>query len=375
MRIPLLDLKRQHAGIGAEVESALLAVVRSQHFILGPAVEQFETALAAHLGIEHVVGVASGTDALHLSLRALDVGPGDEVVTTAFSFFATAGTIALTGARPVFADIDPRTFNLAPASVEERITPRTKAIVVVHLFGQCAAMGEIGDIGRRHGLPVIEDAAQAIGATCEGRPAGGMGVAGCLSFFPSKNLGAFGDGGAVVTRDAEVARKVRRLRAHGSEPKYVHHLVGTNSRLDAIQAAVLRAKLGHLARWTEARREHAAHYSARLSGCAGVRVPHVEPGCHHVFNQYTLRVPDRDGLRAHLATAGVGTEIYYPLPLHLQPCFADLGYRSGDLPESERAATGVISLPVFPELREVELDYVMDSIERYYAMETVEASR
>ena len=367
MYVPLLDLNRQHHAIGTEIEAALLDVVRSQVFILGPTVERFEQSLAGWLGIEAAVGVASGTDALYLALRALGVGPGDEVVTTTFSFFASAGTIVQTGARPVFTDIDPQTFNMDPAALERAITSHTKAVVVVHLYGQCAAMSSIENIAQRHGVPVVEDAAQAIGATYDGRPVGSFGIAACLSFFPSKNLGAFGDGGAVVTRDQTFAERIRRLRVHGSKPKYVHHLVGTNSRLDAIQAAVLSAKLGHLEKWTSARSENAARYSKELAGCAGVRVPVVADRARHVFNQYTLRAMERDLLREHLRAAGVGTEVYYPLPLHLQPCFSDLGYRRGQFPESERASREVLSIPVFPELRREEIGYVIDAVKAFYA--------
>lgn len=374
-QVALLDLRRQFEQIGTEVRERIEDVLRSQSFILGAIVEELEDRLATYLEVPHAVGVASGTDALLLPLRAFNMQPGDEVITSPFTFFATAGAIHNAGARPVFVDIDPITFNLDPTRLEHAITKRTRAMVPVHLFGQMASMEPVMALARRRGIYVLEDAAQSIGARqCrngESHRAGQFGDAAALSFFPSKNLGAFGDGGMVVTGDAEIARRVRRLRVHGGMKMYHHDEVGFNSRLDTLQAAVLLAKLPYLECWSEARRRHAAWYDARFEALeradALVR-PRVIDGNVAVYNQYTLRVTNRDRLREHLAAKGIGTAIYYPRPLHLQPCFAHLGYREGDFPEAERAATEVLSIPVYPELRVDEREQVAVAIEEFYGV-------
>jgi len=351
--VPLLDLQAQYAPLREAILAAIARVCDSQRFIMGPEIDALEGELAALIGVEHVIAVSSGTDALLLALMALGIGPGDEVITTTYSFFATAGCVVRVGARPVLVDIDPTTFNMDPAAIDRAITPRTRAIIPVHLFGLCADMEAITGIAARIGVPVIEDAAQAIGASHASRPAGGMGAIGCFSFFPSKNLGAFGDAGVVTTNDAELARKVRLLRTHGMEPKYYHSAVGGNFRMDALQAAVLRVKAPHLGAWTEARRVNASRYT-RLFRDAGlldrVQLP-VEPsGRRHVFHQFVLRVPGRDRLKQHLDARRIGNEIYYAVPFHLQPCFADLGHRRGDFPHAERAADESLAIPIYPEL-------------------------
>ncbi len=366
MKVPLLDLTAQYAAIRDELEAAVTRVVHSQRFVLGPVVEACEEAIAEYVGARHGIGVSSGTDALLLALMAEGVGPGDEVVTTPFSFFATAGVIARVGATPVFVDVDPVTLNIDPARAVERITARTRAIIPVHLFGQMAEMGPIMAAARERGIAVIEDAAQAIGARHEGRRAGSVGDYGCFSFFPTKNLGGWGDGGLVVTGDARRAERLRALRVHGETTRYHHRVVGGNFRLDALQAAVLHAKLPHLERWTEARIANAALYTRLLAPVANrcgdlLRLPGVATG-RHVFNQYVIRLAERDRIRAELEAAGVGTAIYYPVPLHLQECFASLGYGPGDLPVSERAASRVLALPVFPELTEAQIRYVAHTI-------------
>lgn len=369
MAVPLIDLEAQYASIRDEIDAAIAEVVRSQRFVLGPVVERFEAEIAALLGVRHAIGCASGTDALLLALRALDLEPGDEVIVPAFTFFATAGAVWNAGLRPVFADIDPETFNLTASTASAVLTPRTRAVIAVHLFGQMADMTSLREFAGRHGLALIEDAAQAIGARQriggQWRHAGTVGTAGCFSFFPTKNLGAFGDAGMVTTDDDVLAERIRKLRVHGGRQMYHHELVGTNSRLDALQAAVLSAKLPHLARWTERRRANAAAYAERLAGVPGIRVPVVRPGNEHVFNQYTLRVDRRDELKAHLDRQGIGNAIYYPVPLHLQPCFAPLGYGPGDFPVSERAAREVLSIPVYPELTAAQLDEVAGRIAEF----------
>ena len=366
IKVPLLDLTAQYAAIREELDAAVARVVRSQRFVLGPVVEACEEAVAEYVGARHGIGVSSGTDALLLPLMAEGIGPGDEVVTTPFSFFATAGVIARVGATPVFADVDPATLNIDPAQVAERITERTRAIIPVHLFGQMAEMAPIMAIARERGIPVIEDAAQAIGARHQGVRAGSLGDYGCFSFFPTKNLGGWGDGGLVVTNDAARAERLRAMRVHGETAPYHHRFVGGNFRLDALQAAVLLAKLPHLERWIAARIANAALYTRLLGPFAErcdhrLRLPRVVAD-HHVFNQYVIRVADRDRVRADLETAGVGTAIYYPIPLHLQECFASLGHRPGDLPVSERAAGRVLALPVFPELTEAQIRHVAGAI-------------
>jgi dTDP-4-amino-4,6-dideoxygalactose transaminase len=363
-KVPLLDVGRGNNPLREEFLAAVAAVIDSGRFLHGPEVTALENNVARMCGVEHAVGCASGSDALLLALMALDIGPGDEVIVPSFTFFATASAVSRLGAKPVFADIDPATFNIAPAAIEAAITPATRAIIPVHLFGQCADMDPILAIARRHKLRVIEDAAQAIGATYQGRPAGSMGDMGCLSFYPTKNLGGFGDGGMLTTRDAELAARLRLLAAHGMSPRYYHREVGINSRLDTLQAAILGVKLQYLGEWTAARQANAARYwqlfsEAGLEGSYGL--PQASTGCGHVWNQYTIRVPGarRDAVKAHLAQAGVGAEIYYPVPLHEQQCFAHLGYRPGSLPATEQAAREVLSLPIFPELADAELQTVV----------------
>ena len=367
-RVPLLDLRAQYATIRDEVDAAVQRVIASQHFILGPEVAALEQEIAEYCGAAHALGVSSGTDALLIALMALGVGPGDEVVTTPFTFFATAGVVARLGARTVFVDIDPDSFNIDPAAVDGAITPATRAIVPVHLFGRVANMDPLLATARRTGIAVVEDAAQAIGARDDqGRSAGALGDMGCFSFFPSKNLGAFGDAGMVTTSDDALARLLQRLRVHGSEPKYYHSIVGGNFRLDALQAAVLRVKLPYLDRWSAARRRNAQRYRELFTE-AGLE-PHVGlptdvPG--HIYNQFVIRVAERDALRAYLEQHGVGTEIYYPLPLHLQECFAGLGYGPGDFPHSEKAAREVLALPIYPELDEADLQHVVAAIAGFF---------
>ena len=350
--------------------AAVLRVIERQQFILGEEVAALERAVAELSRTRYAIGCASGTDALLLSLRTLDLKPGDEVITPAFTFFATAGTIHNTGGRPVFADIEEGSFNLDPAAVEAAITPRTRAIVVVHLFGQMARIEAIQAIAARHGLPMIEDAAQAIGARRqiggEWRLAGETGYAGTLSFFPSKNLGGWGDGGMIVTQDEALATRLRRLRTHGGARQYHHDEVGYNSRLDTLQAAVLLAKLPHLVGWSEARRARALRYSEAFSGMEQVRTPVIEPGNEHIFHQYTLRVERRNALVEHLKGRGIGCAVYYPVPLHLQPCFADLGYQAGSLPRTEAASREVISLPLYPELGSEAQRTVVDAVRGFY---------
>lgn len=367
--VPLLDLSAQFAQVEAEVRAAVDDVVRSQRFVLGEVVEECERALARYCGCAHAVGVSSGTDALLAALMAEGVGPGDEVVTTPYSFFATAGVVARLGATPVFADVDPVTLNIDPAQVERRVTKRTKAIVPVHLFGRMADMAPIMDVAERRGLVVVEDAAQAVGAEYRGRRAGSIGHYGCFSFFPSKNLGAFGDGGMVVADDAERARRVAALRMHGQTRQHFHDVVGGNFRLDALQAAVVQAKLPRLDDWTEGRRANARRYADLLGrrelGDLGLELPAAEdpPGGRQVFNQYVVRVPKRDAVRAALGRAQIGTAVYYPIPLHLQPCFSGLGGRRGDCPVSERAADRALALPVYPELSEAAVQRVAGALE------------
>ena len=388
MKVPLLDLTPQYEKIAAEVQAAIARVCRSQQFILGAEVRELELRLARYSGCAHGIGVSSGTDALLLALMALGIGPGDEVITSPFTFFATAGTIARLGARPLFCDIDGQDFNLSPARVDELIARecevrgdggnrhvihrktggRVKAIMPVHLYGQVCDMDALMGIASRLGLYVIEDAAQAIGAQDGGgRMAGGIGHIGCFSFFPTKNLGAFGDAGLCTTSDSALAERMRVLRVHGAEPKYHHSLIGGNFRLDEIQAAVLNVKLGSLDDWMAARDRHARQYSEALSAAGAVVTPVRSRGGRHVWNQYVIRAQRRDELRQHLAAAGVGTEIYYPIPLHLQQCFAYLAYRPGQLPEAERAAREVLALPVFPELSPAQIDHVTGTIQRFYS--------
>jgi len=370
VNVPLVDLVAQYRTIKDEVLPAIQAVIESQQFVMGPAVPRLESAVAQLAHAKHGIACASGTDAVLLPLKALDLEPGDEVITTPFTFFATAGTIHNAGGTPVFVDIEPGTFNIDPAAVEAAITPRTRAIVPVHLYGQMAAMERLLAIARARGLKIVEDAAQAIGARRsidgEWRMAGELGWATGYSFFPSKNLGAWGDGGMMVTSDDALAERLRRLRLHGGAKQYHHDEVGTNSRLDSLQAAVLLAKLPHLEAWSAKRREHAAYYTRGLADRPAVRPPAVDPANEHIFHQYTLRAERRDDLQAHLKRHGIGSAIYYPVPLHLQPCFSHLGYRPGRLPESERASAEVLSLPVYPELTQGQLDCVIETIGGFY---------
>jgi dTDP-4-amino-4,6-dideoxygalactose transaminase len=365
LKVPLLDLKLQYAPLREEILAAIARVCDEQRFIMGPEVDGFEAEVAARLGVTHAVGVSSGTDALLLAMMALRIGPGDDVIVPAFSFFATAGCVARLGARPVFVDVDPVTFTMVPDQLQKAVTSRTRAVIPVHLYGLCADMDLIGEIAARAGVPVIEDAAQAIGSTWKGRPAGALGTVGCFSFFPSKNLGAFGDAGLVTTSDAALAARLRLLREHGAQPKYHHREVGGNFRLDALQAAVLRVKLPHLAAWSERRRRNAAVYAelfAASGAAARIRLP-VEPrGQTHIYHQYIVRVPDRDGLRAHLASRDIGTEVYYPVPLHRQECFAGEGAAAASCPHAEAAASEVLALPIYPELTRAQQEYVVSSI-------------
>jgi len=363
--VPLLNLVAQYQPIREEVLAAITRVCDSQRFIMGPEVEGLERELALMLEVKEAVGVSSGTDALLAAMMALNIGPGDEVVTSTYSFFATAGCVVRLGATPVLVDIDPVTYNIDPAAVAAAITPRTKAIIPVHLYGCSADMTPLLEIAAKSGVAVIEDAAQAIGTRYRGRPVGGLGTIGCFSFFPSKNLGAFGDGGLVTTNDAALAHRLRLVRNHGAEPKYFHTIVGANFRLDALQAAVLRVKLPHLAMWTEARRLNAERYRRMLAplAAAGSVVLPVEPeGIYHIYNQFVIRLAERDRVRAALDARRVGTEIYYPVPFHLQECFAVLGHSKGDFPAAEDAADHTLALPIFGELTEAEQRYVVDSI-------------
>ncbi len=364
MTVPILDLKAQYATIKEEIQAAVNSVLENQHFILGPEVKALEKEIAEYCGTKYAVGVASGTDALILGLRACGVGPGDEVIVPSFTFIATADAVSLLGAEPVFADIDPDTYNIDPKSIERRITPRTKAIVPVHLYGQSADMDPILALAKKHNLKVIEDTAQAIGATYKGRKTASMGDVGCISFFPSKNLGGYGDGGMVVTNSEEVARHLSSLRAHGSSKKYLSDEQGWNSRLDELQAAILRVKLRHLDQWSIQRREAARRYDNLLQGLPGIVVPKRNGFGDHVFHQYTVRVPQRDLMQKRLAEVGVTTMVYYPHPIHLQPIYSSLGYRPGDLPVTEEACQQVFSLPMFPELTPDQSEYVTTALTR-----------
>lgn len=367
MQVPLLDLKAQYSTIKAEVDAAIADVMESQHFILGPMVDQCEKAIARYCGCSHAVGVSSGSDALLACLMAENTGPGDEVITTPYTFFATAGAIARVGATPVFVDIDPATYNLDTSLISSKVTARTRAIIPVHLYGQTADMDAVMGVAKEHNLIVIEDAAQAIGAEYKGRRAGSIGHYGCFSFFPSKNLGAAGDAGMIVTNDAQRAEKLKCLRGHGAKPKYYHRIIGGNFRLDAIQAAIVSAKLPHLDDWTAARQHNAKRYD-QLFGEAGlpIELPAVVAG-RHIFNQYVIRLSGRDEMQAFLQKKGVGTEVYYPVPMHLQECFAYLGHKAGAFPESERAAKETLALPVYPELTEPQAQYVVESLREFFA--------
>jgi len=368
MSVPLLDLKAQHATIRDAVLPDLIKLIDDQAFILGAPVAELECAVAGYSKTRYAVGCANGTDAILIALRALDIGRGDEVVTTPFTFFATAGTIHNVGATPVFVDIDPKTYNIDPALAAAAVTPNTKAVVPVDLFGQMAPIEEIRR--RLPTMPIIEDAAQSIGARRmidgEWVMAGQAATIGTFSFFPSKNLGGYGDGGMIVTQDEALFKRLQRLRTHGSVQTYFHEEVGYNSRLDALQAVVLNAKLPHLAAWSAARRENAAFYTAAFADIGEIVPPFIDPANESIFNQYTIRVPQRDALKAHLQAKGIGHSVYYPLPLHLQPCFAYLGYREGACPEAERAAKEVVSLPVFPELTAAQRDEVVAAVRSFF---------
>jgi dTDP-4-amino-4,6-dideoxygalactose transaminase len=383
MKIPLLDLSASHKALRPKFLKAMTRVLGSETFILGPEVEKLEKAIARYCGVKYAIGVSSGTDALLVSLMALGVGPGDEVITTPYSFFATVGTIARLGARPVFVDIDPATYNMKPEDLEEVITSKTKAILPVHLFGQCADMALILAVAHRYKLFVIEDAAQAIGADYkDGCRAGAMGDVGCFSFFPSKNLGALGDAGMVVTQNPALADKIRTLRVHGSRERYYHKEIGGNFRLDALQAAFISVKLPFLDEWTRARRKNAEVYreffkdSGLLEGVPPPRVPLGLPEAvykkdkithAHIYNQFIIRAPRRDALREHLLRNGIGTAVYYPLPLHLQDCFRSLGYKPGDFPEAERAAQESLALPIYPGLTRRQQEQVVTVLEGFYS--------
>ena len=360
MAVPLFDLTRQYATLRAEIEPAVLELLASGAYVLGPAVDEFERAAAAQLHSNHAVGVANGTDALLIALRALGLQPGDEVISTPFTFYSAAEVVAELGAKPVFVDIEEDTFNLDPAKIEAAITAKTKAIIPVHIFGHPAPMVEIMEIARRHDLRVIEDCAQSWGASLHEKPTGTWSEMGTFSFFPTKNLGACGEGGLICTDDFALAEKARQLRVHGQSKQYIYDELGYNSRLHALQAAILSVKIRHAHSWNEARRAHAAHYAHLLDGTPYI-VPAEKAGARHVYHQYTLRVPanlGRDRVAAHLTARGIGNAIYYPKPLHLQPVFADLGYQAGDLPVAERVTAEVLSLPIFPELRPDEVEMV-----------------
>jgi dTDP-4-amino-4,6-dideoxygalactose transaminase len=361
MEVPLLDLKAQYATIRDQVMAAISEVLNSQQCIGGPKVLELEKQIAAVSGCKYAVGVSSGTDAILNCLMSLEIGPGDEVITTPFTFFATVGCIARVGARPVLVDIDPRTYNIDSALIEPAVTDKTQAIMPVHLFGQMADMDPIMKVARRHKVAVIEDAAQSITSTYKGRKAGSIGAAGCFSFFPSKNLGGIGDGGMVVTNDEALYKRLLMMRNHGSEPKYYHKYVGGNFRLDPVQAAALLVKLPHLDAWSEARRRNAAYYDSKFADSA-VQTPWMSPDCRTIYNQYCIRVPRRDELVAHLKANKIGCEIYYPVPAHLQECFAYLGHKPGDFPESEKAAGEILALPIYPELTRPMQDAVVEKI-------------
>jgi len=373
MTVPVLDLVRQYESIRDEMDAAVLGVLRSGKYVLGPYVKEFEESVAAYCKCKHAIGVASGTDALLLSLRALGIGPGDLVIVPSFTFFATAGVVHNVGATPVFCDIDPRTYNLDPEHLRQvladsEIARLARAVIPVHLYGQMADMDEIRTIAAEHNLAIIEDAAQVIGAKYKDDLAGTVGTTGCFSFYPTKNLGAYGDGGMIVTNDDELADRLRMLRVHGARPKYFHRMIGVNSRLDALQAAILQVKLRHLDAWSTARAGVADYYDEALSALEGIMTPCRGKDRTHIFHQYTLRVLDgeRDRLQEYLAVKGIGSMVYYPLPLHLQECFAHLGYHQGQLPASEKASAEVLSLPIFPELQIDEINAVIEAVTLFF---------
>ncbi len=368
--IPILDLKEQYQTLKREIDGAIQRVLESGIFIMGPNVEAFESEIGTYLGARHAISLNSGTDALHLAMRALGIGPGDEVITTPFTFVATTEAVGIVGATPVFVDIDPQTFNIDPTLIERAITPRTKAILPIHMYGAPAAMPEIVALGRKHGLAIVEDCAQAIGAEFGGRKLGTFGEIGCFSFFPSKNLGAYGDGGLVATNDDSLAEKIRALRVHGGKRKYHHEELGINSRLDEIQAAILRVKLPHLEQWILARRELAARYTTRLQAIPSLVTPSDRPNERHVYHQYTIRVDDRDRVKQQMAAAGVQTMIYYPVPLHMQQVHKALPLPKHSVEHSERASRQVLSLPMYPELSWDKQDSVMSALRAAVRLET-----
>src|SRR5688572_12042160 len=373
MHVPLLDLKAQYASIRSAIEKALSQVIESQHFIQGPQVKECEVAIAEYCECSHAVGVSSGTDALLISLMVEGIGDGDEVITTPYSFFATAGSIARLGAKPVFVDIEPETFNMSSSLISDKVTPRTRAVMPVHLFGQMADMAPIVETARAHNLVLIEDAAQAIGSEYKSNRAGSIGHYGCFSFFPSKNLGCFGDGGMVVTNDSERAAKLSLFRSHGAKPKYYHKWIGGNFRLDTLQAAVVLTKLQYLDQWTRARQANAENYgilfsSTELIRAGFIHLPLINTG-RHIFNQYVVRAKQRDELQQYLREHSIETETYYPVPMHMQECFLYLGYSAGDFPESERAARETLALPIYPELSSSQREYVVETIDKFYRLQ------
>lgn len=368
MKVPMLDLHAQYAPLMPKIREAMERVYADHHYIMGPQVKELEDKMAAYLGIKHAIGCANGTDALVLAIKALGIGEGDEVITTSFTFFATASSIWRNFAKPIFIDIDPKTFNLDPSKIEAAITPNTKAIMPVHLFGQCADMEAIMVVAKKHNLKVIEDNAQGIGSTWNGQMSCSYGDIGTLSFFPSKNLGAMGDAGMCLTNDDDLAAKLRQLRVHGESPKYYHKWVGLNSRLDTMQAAVLSIKLDALADWSKARRANADYYNAHLKDVKGIKTPYIDPKAVSIYNQYTLICEKRDELLSYLQEKGIGCAVYYPLPLHVQECFSSLGYKEGDLPVSEEMAKKVLSIPIYPELSTEQKQYICDAIIAFYSI-------
>lgn len=371
MQVPLLDLKVQYNSIKEEIGRAIDIVLESQHFIMGPQVKSLEEKISKYTNSKHAIACASGSDALLISLMAMDIKPGDEVITTPYTFFATAGAVARLNARTVFVDIDPNTCNIDPNRIEKAITSKTRAIIPVHLYGQSADMDPVMEIARRHNLAVIEDGAQAIGTEYKGRRVGSIGHFGCFSFFPSKNLGGFGDGGMVTTNDDNYAERLRVLRVHGSKPKYYHKFVGLNSRLDTLQAAIIEVKLGHLDKWSAMRKANADWYNSAFAKAEladrQIQTPYEVPGGRHIYNQYVIRAKDRDNLMKHLKENGIGNEVYYPVPLHLQECFMDLGYKQGDCPVSEKAAKETVAIPIYSELTADQKQYVVDTIRKFYS--------
>jgi hypothetical protein len=365
MKVPFIDLAPQYRLLKPQIRQAVTKVLDSQQFILKEGVAELESSVAEDLEVRHAIGVASGSDALYLSLWALGIGPGDEVITTPFTFFATAGAIARVGAKPVFADVDAKTFNLDPAAWESKITPQTKAVIPVHLFGLCCDMDAILTLAKKRGLAVIEDAAQAYGASCKGRQAGSMGDLACLSFYPTKNLGGAGDGGMILTPSDSLAHRIKLLRDNGSRIKYHHEIIGTNSRLDEMQAAVLSVKLKFIHRWNRMRNQVAGRYAKGLAGLP-LKTPHVPKGYEHVYHLYSILTESRDELAEYLAGNGIGAGVYYPLPLHLQPCFSDLGYQEGSLPVAEELSRSVLSLPMYPELSQKAQDVVIAAIRKFF---------